>query len=282
MPANVANPDASIEWRTAVVDSRSVDYGVGGSGEVVVFLHGWGLSPRAYPAAFESLLRRGVRVIAPALPGLGGTAELEPSDRTFDGYAKWVSRFLDSIGVSTPVTVVGHSFGGGVAAAVAHDRPTLVSRLVLVNSVGGGAWSHSSGREYPIHARPLLNWCGSAIAEAIATFPARGPLQLFLDEVVPNAMRNGGSLWRTANLARTADLIAVFETLAERATPVSMLWSIGDQVIPRASFDAIRTALVDPEVREVRGNHNWLIDDGELFGQLLTEVLSDSDTQLVG
>ncbi|NMD60951.1 UNVERIFIED_ORG: pimeloyl-ACP methyl ester carboxylesterase [Nocardia globerula] len=282
MPVNTADPDASIEWDTAVVDSRSVDFAAGGDGELVVFLHGWGLSPRAYRSSLASLVNRGFRVIAPTLPGLGGSAELEPSDRTFDGYAKWVGRFLDAIGVNSPVTVVGHSFGGGVAAAVAHDRPTLVSQLVLVNSVGGGAWSHSSGREYPIRKRPLLNWCGSAIAEAIATFPARGPMQLLLDEVVPNAVRNAGSLWRTANLARNADLIALFETMAERAMPVSMLWSVGDQVIPRASFDAIRAALVDPRVHEVRGNHNWLIDDAELFGQLLTHVLSDSATELVG
>ncbi|NRI65198.1 alpha/beta hydrolase [Rhodococcus sp. MS16] len=93
MPVNTADPDASTEWDTAVVDSRSVDFAAGGDGELVVFLHGWGLSPRAYRSSLASLVNRGFRVIAPTLPGLGGSAELEPSDRTFDGYAKWVGRF---------------------------------------------------------------------------------------------------------------------------------------------------------------------------------------------
>ncbi len=34
-------------------------------------------------------------------------------------------------------TVVGHSFGGGVAIQLAHDHPERVRYLVVVDSVGG-------------------------------------------------------------------------------------------------------------------------------------------------
>lgn len=56
--------------------------------------------------------------------------------------------------------------------------------------------------------------------------------------------------------------------------PVVVLWGADDHVIPRTSFHAVCDALSDPEVREVPGNHNWLIDDAELFGQVLTESLA--------
>ncbi|MFD9680036.1 alpha/beta fold hydrolase [Rhodococcus sp. NPDC059969] len=277
MTVDARRTDEFIEWRTAVVDSRPVDFGVGGYGETVVFLHGWGLSPRAYRSALAAVVHRGYRVIAPALPGLGGTAELDRADRTFEGYAAWVTRFLDAAGVAGPVTVVGHSFGGGVATVVARDFPTRVSRLVLVNAVGGGIWSSSGGRERSIRERPWWSWCGSAMVEAAETAHTHRITQFPLDEFAFNALRNVGAVWRTGNLARTADLIDALEEIAVRAMPVVVLWGAGDRVIPRASFDAVCAALHDPEVREVRGNHNWPIDDAELFGQVLTEELAGRD-----
>ncbi|MCW0193363.1 MAG: alpha/beta fold hydrolase [Rhodococcus sp.] len=85
-----------------------------------------------------------------------------------------MTRFLDAAGVTGPVTVVGHSFGGGVATAVARDFPTRVSRLVLVNSVGG--------QERPIRERPWWNWCGSAMVEAAESVHARRIPQFRFDE----------------------------------------------------------------------------------------------------
>ncbi len=271
MIVTASRTDAFIEWRTAVVDSRPVDFGVGGHGETVLFLHGWGLSPRAYGSALAAVVHRGSRVIAPALPGLGGTAELDRADRNFEGYAAWVTRFLDAAGDTGPVTVVGHSFGGGVATAVARDFPTRVSRLVLVNSVGGGVWSSAGGQERPIRERPWWNWCVSAMVEAAESVHARRIPQFRLDEFAFNALRNAHGVWQTGNLARTADLIDALEEIAVRAMPVVVLWGADDHVIPRTSFHAVCAALGDPEVREVPGNHNWLIDDAELFGQVLTE-----------
>jgi pimeloyl-ACP methyl ester carboxylesterase len=56
-----------------------------------------------------------------------------------------VGHFADTIGSSQSVTVVGHSFGGGVAITTAHRSPDLAERLVLVNSIGGTAWADCRG-----------------------------------------------------------------------------------------------------------------------------------------
>ena len=157
---------------------------------------------------------------------------------------------------------------------MARDFPTRVSRLVLVNSVGGGVWSSAGGQERPIRERPWWNWCGSAMVEAAESVHARRIPQFRLDEFAFNALRNARGVWQTGNLARTADLIDALEEIAVRAMPVVVLWGADDHVIPRTSFHAVCAALGDPEVREVPGNHNWLIDDAELFGQVLTESLA--------
>ena len=44
--------------------------------------------------------------------------------------------FVEAVGVTDPMVVLGHSFGGGVATKFAHDHPDRARYLVVVNSVG--------------------------------------------------------------------------------------------------------------------------------------------------
>ncbi|HVW44192.1 MAG TPA: alpha/beta fold hydrolase, partial [Amycolatopsis sp.] len=134
-----------LTWHTTKVAGRVAHYGVGGSGSPLVFLHGWGLSDRAYARSLRQLIAAGLRVYAPALPGFGGTADLPAHERTLSGYGDWVAAFTHALEVTEPVTLVGHSFGGGVAIRVAHDHSELVARLILVNSIGGSTWTDGRG-----------------------------------------------------------------------------------------------------------------------------------------
>ena len=99
-----------------------------------------------------------LQVWAPALPGFGGTEDLPDEEFSLAGYARWVVAFLDAVGVAGPVTLVGHSFGGGVAISTAHDAPDRVARLVCVNSIGGSAWTESRGVVRSMAQRPLWDW----------------------------------------------------------------------------------------------------------------------------
>ena len=78
-----------LEWQHVEVDGRPAAYGVGGEGPPFVFVHGWGLSGRAYRAALQRLVARGLRVWAPTLPPneAGGLA----------GYACWLDAFCGTV-----------------------------------------------------------------------------------------------------------------------------------------------------------------------------------------
>ena len=78
------------------VDGRTAFYASGGRGLPVLFLHGWGLDHRAYQRSLTRLTARGCRVIAPSMPGFGGTAALPAAERDIEGYAAWVSAFIDA------------------------------------------------------------------------------------------------------------------------------------------------------------------------------------------
>ena len=266
-----------LTWHTTTVAGRVAHYGVGGSGPPLVFLHGWGLSDRAYARSLRQLIAAGLRVYAPALPGFGGTADLPAHERTLSGYGDWVAAFARDMGLGEPVTLVGHSFGGGVAIRVAHDHPELVARLILVNSIGGSAWTDGRGVLKAISERPLWDWGLHLQADLRATREMTRVLPVILRDAIPNVLRSPGAIWRVANLARTADLTPELAELNRRRLPVVIVWSQQDNVIPEVTLLSLRSGLGDPEVLTVPGGHSWLIADPSRFGEIITNVLAVAD-----
>jgi pimeloyl-ACP methyl ester carboxylesterase len=189
------------------------------------------------------------------------------------GYAEWLNGFLAAVGVSEPVTLVGHSFGGGVAIQTAHDWPARVARLILINSIGGSAWSQAGGISRSMRERPLWDWGLHLPADLFLRRQLTRVLPVILTDAVPNVFRNPRTIWRVANLARTADLTGQLERLKRRRLPVVILWGQQDRVIPRASVDSLIAALGDPELITVPGNHTWLLADPEGFGEIITNVI---------
>lgn len=262
-----------LVWRTTMVGGRPSAYGVAGDGSPLVFLHGWAVTHQTYRRALRRLVDQGLRVYAPGLPGLGGTAELPAEERSLAGYARWVDQFMAAVDIDDPATLVGHSFGGGVAIQTAHDFPDRVARLILVNSIGGSAWSKAGGVIRSMRERPLWDW---GLHLPIDLLPGRQltrVVPVIFADAVPNLLRNPRAVWRVADLARSADLTAQLEELKRRRLPVVILWGQRDSVIPRASVDSLRAALGDPELITVPGRHSWLLADPDGFGEVMTNVI---------
>ena len=262
-----------LQWQTTTVDGRPAVYAVAGDGPPLVFLHGWGLNHRTYRRALKRVVRSGVRVYAPAMPGFGGTAALPKAQFTIAGYAKWVSQFLDAVAIKGPVTLVGHSFGGGVAIQTAHDFKRRVSRLVLVNSIGGSAWTSKRGKARTMRDRPLWDWGLHLPADALSPRLFTRVLPVVAADAVPNFARHPGSVWRVGQLARTADLTPELATLRRRKVPVVILWGRDDKVIPTACLDSLKIALGEPTVYTVDGKHSWLIAHPDRFAEVMTNVV---------
>jgi pimeloyl-ACP methyl ester carboxylesterase len=263
-----------LTWNTTVVEGRTAHYCVGGNGAPLIFLHGWGLADRSYSRSLQRLASAGSRVYAPALPGFGGTADLPVDERNLSGYARWVASFAKEMGITGPVTLVGHSFGGGVAIRTAHDSPELVTRLVLVNSIGGSAWSDGRGVIRAIGQRPLWDWGLHLQTDLLTTRNLARVLPVILRDAVPNIMRSPGAIWRVANLARTADLTAELAELNRRHLPIVIVWSRDDNVIPEATLMSLRAGLADSQMVTVAGGHGWLLADPQAFGEVITNVLA--------
>lgn len=260
-------------WLTTTVNGRPALYGRAGNGPPLVFLHGWALSYHTYKLALTQLSQQHMRVYAPALPGFGGTAELPKGKLTLASYAQWLDQFMATVGIDEPVTLVGHSFGGGVAIQAAHDSPEQVARLILINSIGGATWSRTGGIIRAMRERPLWDWGLHLQADILPMRQLTRVVPVIVADAVPNLLRHPRTIWRVADLARTADLTVELEGLKQRRLPIVILWGQQDTVIPRASVESLRMALGDPQLITVPGNHSWLLADPDGFGEVMTNVI---------
>lgn len=254
--------------RSTFVQGRSASYSVAGTGLPVVMLHGWALAQHTYRDVIETIAAQGCQVIAPAMPGFGGTADLPGKAFSIRGYAQWVADFLDGLELTEPAVVVGHSFGGGVAVQFAHDFRSRVRSLVLVNSIGGSSWR--SGRTLrSITERPLWDWGLHFPADVWPIRQATRVLPVVVEDLLPNLMRNPRAIVKVANLARRADLRTELEALRDSGLSVSIIWGTRDGVIPRESFEALCVAS-GVEGTVVEGSHSWLLADPQQFGEIIT------------
>jgi len=257
------------------VDGHRVSYGVCGTGPAAVFLHGWGLRPNAYRAPVQAMARAGCRVYAPALPGFGGTHELDPDRRTFSGYANWVGRFLDAVDQRDVALVAGHSFGGGVATAFTYEQPWRVSALLLANAIGSPTWALFPDEVRTMVQRPFWDWGRHFSTDLLHSPRLLRLLPVLLEDFIPNLVSNPLGMFRTGEFIRRADLVAEVRAIARWGIPVTVAWSDRDGLVPRSAFDDLRHAAgVDGVV--VDGAHAWLIADPAEFGELATSALVDS------
>ena len=268
-----------LRWESTEVDGRRTRYGVADpahhdeQGPPVVFLHGWGLTAGAYSGAIHELARSGHRVLAPDLPGFGGTAGLPGGSTSFPGYAAWVESFLAETGITGPVRLVGHSFGGGVAACAARVLDRRARHVVLVNAVGGGTWmAGADGRVRGIAERPWWQW-GLYFPGDLLTPNGFVTLPRVIGGAVPNFVRNPRAVMSVANLARTADLGQELSHLRRRGVRVSVVWSERDRIVPRANFEAM-CQLLSVEGRIVRGTHAWMLGEPRRFARVVAELLA--------
>ena len=225
----------------------------------LLFLHGWGLTPACYLDGILRLTAAGVRVVAPHLPGFGGSDRL-PLDRVdLPGYALRIARLLEVLGEDGPVFVAGHSFGGGVALQLATDRLDLVRSLTLVSSVGG------AGPASPCWA----GWAAGALSELDPSALARCAPSL-LRAFLPNVVRRPVTLALTARLALTAALGEQAQALVTSGLPVLFVWGDRDRLIARGALGDVVAPL---PAQVVRGRHAWLLAQPEQFADLLCNAL---------
>jgi pimeloyl-ACP methyl ester carboxylesterase len=97
-----------------------------------VLIHGAMHGGWCWELVAPQLIQHGHRVVAPDLPGLGGS-NVPPAEVTLENWGKFVADILNNIPGRT--ILVGHSLGGIAISQAAEYAPAQVAALVYVTAV---------------------------------------------------------------------------------------------------------------------------------------------------
>jgi pimeloyl-ACP methyl ester carboxylesterase len=215
----------------------------GGTGPVVLLLHGIGGSLELWAAQFVEA-NHDMRLIALDLPG-HGLSDFGPHPLMPTTFAAFVWKFADALGL-TRVHLAGNSLGGAICVQMRAQQPTRVQTMLL-------AAAANLGRECPVPFRlmtlPVLGALMSRAGPMAVTQQIQalfGPSFVVTDElrktIERNVMRPGAQAAFLATLrlmtdlgGQRAGLVADSHTaLASASVPVLMLHGRQDRVIPFA------------------------------------------------
>ncbi len=251
-----------------------------GSPGPVLLLHGQPGASRDWDRVTAALGSR-ARPIAIDRPGWDGASPA----RDLAGNARAAIDALDAASVDR-ATVVGHSFGGGVACRVAADHPDRVAGLVLVAPAANTASLYPLDR---LLAVPILGDLGSLLvvgapALALRTRPTRALIARGLglsDEhlaVVGRALGLRAALRAFTIEQRSLihDLPALEARLPSLAVPTTVMIGERDLIVPVNSARRLAATIPDAELIEIpRAGHLLpLRHAGEVADAIARKVLS--------
>ncbi len=206
-----------------------------------------------------------------------GGSDLPLLGMSFATYSRAIRRFLEECHdvAGEAVHLVGHSFGGGVVAQLAHEAPELVRSVVLVSGVSGGTWHRDEAAERPLADRPLWDWGVHLLQEfPVGQFPVAAIS--VLRDLSHNLVWHLPNLGFVANMIRRSDLRLELAKVRDKDVPAAVVWATGDRVITRASFDDQCEALgIDGTV--VEGNHGWPFSSPASFARTVAELVRSMD-----
>ncbi len=204
-------------WMEGQLDHVSIHghdmaYQMEGSGPALLLLHGIAGSSRTWRDVIPRLRDR-FTVIAPDLMG-HGQSQKPVGDYSLGAFASGIRDLLEVLDINR-ASIVGQSFGGGVAMQLAYQHPEQCERLVLVDSGG-------LGRE--------VNWM-----LRVMTLPGS---EYVMPVVFPGFVRDwGDSLFRSINnrgirMGRVTEMWSAYASLAEAENRQAFVRTIKSVIDP--------------------------------------------------
>ena len=145
------------------VNNLRLHYVEAGSGEVMVFLHGFPFFAESWHQLLQPLSKR-YRVIAPDHRGYGlSDKPSEIEDYKIDLLIEDTRTFIVQQSDNKPVILVGHDWGGVLVWGIAQQYPELVKKVIVINAPPFNAFldslaKHQSQRDASVYIGKLKSW----------------------------------------------------------------------------------------------------------------------------
>ena len=252
-----------------------------GEGFPVMLIHGSGPGVTAWANWRLTIpeLAKQRRVIAPDMLGFGY------SERPADGQyhkSRWVEHaigVLDALDVEQ-ADIIGNSFGGGLALALAIAHPKRVRRIVLMGSAGASfpltpgldaVWGYEPSLD---NMRKLLNifaFDRSRVTDELAKLRYEASIQPGFQEAFAAMFPAPRQRWIEM-------LASPLGALASLPHQTLLVHGRDDQVIPLAASQTLLELLPDAQLHVFNKCGHWTqIEQADRFVQLVTNFLNEAN-----
>jgi pimeloyl-ACP methyl ester carboxylesterase len=215
-----------------------------GAGPTIVLLHGYGMKPETY-LPMAKLLTDRARIVIPDLFAV-------PGRWTFDHALDCLQRTIDDLGLDQ-VSLLGHSFGGGLELGLACRSPARIVECVFSDTLG----MHNEF-SLALEAVHPLGIVRMATPRAVRSFSEQ-----WLAHPIHLA---SAALW-----AFRSDRRPEIDECADFGLPCHVLWAARDTILSRKDGQefarqlhaTFSVAKAPPGYGPI--DHDWMFDDPELF-----------------
>ncbi len=266
--------------RSTLVGGHRMAYVDEGAGAPVLLVHGnptWGFYYRSLLAALPPL---GLRAIAPDHIGMGRSEKPSTAEypHTLARRVADFGEFVDGLGLTEPVSLVVHDWGGAIALSWAVDNVERVDKLLVLNT---GAFPIPPGKTLPWSlAAARVPVLGGIAVRGLNAF-SRGALVLGTGRPVLGREARVGL---TAPYDRPAARVAVHEFVRDAPTspsdpaygvlartesrlhllqdkPAAVCWGMQDPVFDEVVLEHLLTLLPQAEVHRYADAGHYVLED---------------------
>ena len=272
------SPEIGTTIESAGIATNVHDSGVDPGGGTVLLIHGSGPGVSAYanwrltiPALSERF-----RVIAPDIVGFGYT-EHDPARYNLLGWTRHVLGVLDSLGVDS-AHVVGNSFGGSLALALAIHHPQRVRRLGLMGAVGVGfditpgldaVWGYEPSVQAMRELLQIFTYEPNPQIDDLAELRYRASIR-------PGVQEAFSGMFPAPRQAALDLLTHADEAIASISAPTMIFHGRDDRVIPLAVSWRLLELIPAAQLHVFGECGHWTqIEHAETFNRILRDFLAD-------
>jgi len=258
-----------------------------GSGAPVLLIHGSGPGVSAWAnwRLLLPVLAQTRRVIAPDMRGFGFTERpANPADSSAYSMAAWVQQavdLLDALEIDQ-ADLLGNSFGGALALALAITHPQRVRRLVLMGSVGvpfeitpglDAVWGYTPSITTMRGLLDIFAYNPALATDELAQLRYQASIQPGFQEAFAAMFPAPRQRWVDAMVSPQAAIRAL-------PHPTLVVHGREDRVIPLANSLTLASWIARAQLHVFGQCGHWTqIEHAARFAQLVDNFLAEADAQ---
>lgn len=275
--AEASNPEIA---HSVVANGIRTNYHDVGSGAPVLMIHGSGPGVSAWANWRLTIpeLAKNNRVIAPDMAGFGYSDRPEGVRYDLDTWVGQAVGLLDALGIEQ-ASVVGNSFGGALALALAIRYPQRVKRLVLMGSVGvpfpitqglDAVWGYQPSVENMRALLDIFAYDRHLVNDELAQMRYQASVQ-------PGFQESFSAMFPAPRQKGVDMLASRLEDIRRLAHQTLVVHGREDKVIPLANSYALLDAIPNAQLHVFGKCGHWTqIEHAARFSRLVGDFLAEA------